>query len=328
MQDLVVFVVEKSSVVRALAPLLSKYWPDKQLYAITTTYIGLYEFRYPRGLSFNDFPYVAEPGWKARQTEDGFSGSWEIRDGTASKSYLEPSSLLREAETVWCAVDPDASGVIAYHVLLTQCLSEAEATVPRPALRIYALDAESIESALRSCDSTANAWFIEARNAGIARRFFDFNFNINSFSLFGVALRRAGVSESGMVTVSKYGLQLLYGLRGQAAASEGALVHSMQNWRGTGRYAPTALGSPASRDEILFRLQSAGLVVTKRDGGVLLSEKGESFLQQLHPDCCDPDLPTRLRQWEASWPASRPNIVRYLRTFFGKQKRFSAKTPA
>lgn len=328
MKDSIVFVVEKPSVVRALAPALYEFWPTRRLYAVTTMYVGLYEFRYPRGLSFNAFPYIAEPEWKARSFEHEFSASWEIHGGIATKIHPEPGILLRDAGTVWCAVDPDASGAIAYHVLLSQCLGEAEANMARPALQIHALDAASIKAALHSPDSTGNDWFVDARNAGMARRFFDFNFNVNGLALFRTALRRTGVADWTMGTVSKYSLQVLYALRGHPASSGGVLLHSLQNWIGTGRYAPTELGSPASRPAILDGLHRAGLVTTDRDGRILLSETGDAFLRQLHPDCCDPDLPARLRQWEASWPASRANVVRYLRTFFGKQKRFAAPEPS
>ena len=56
---------------------------------------------------------------------------------------------------------------------------------------------------------------------------------------------------------------------------------------------------------------------------LVLSAQGQAFLDLLHPGCCDQDLPGRMRQWEQEWPVSRPKIERYLRTFFGKQKRFT-----
>lgn len=61
------------------------------------------------------------------------------------------------------------------------------------------------------------------------------------------------------------------------------------------------------------------------DGALGLTAQGEAFLSALHPDCEDADLPFRLRQWEASWPVSRPSVERYLRTFFGKAARFTPR---
>ncbi|HDR9131985.1 MULTISPECIES: type IA DNA topoisomerase [Burkholderia cepacia complex] len=324
MQDTIVFVVEKPFIVRELAHHLSARWPRSKVYAITTLYVGLYEFRYPRGLGLSAFPYVGDPSWKPRPLET--TPVWEIHAGLAARIDQEPAELLRAADAIWYAADPDPSGAVAYHVLLTQCLGEAAAVSTRPALRILSLDDASVEAEFDAGATTSDAWFVACRNAGLARRFFDFNFNTNSLALFGAALRSAGVKSE--YAVSKYSLQLLYKLRKRPAYSEGELLCDMEKWIGTGRYAPSPLGSPASRATILEGLQLAGLIAWNSDGRIVLTELGQTFLQRLHPDCLDADLPARIGQWESAWPASRPNVERYLRTFFGKQKRFVTRESA
>ena len=53
-----------------------------------------------------------------------------------------------------------------------------------------------------------------------------------------------------------------------------------------------------------------------------LSDAGERFLEILHPDSEDPDLPFRLQEWQMLPPTeARDRIDTYLRTFFGKTKR-------
>ncbi|MCY1418116.1 hypothetical protein D9M71_336650 [compost metagenome] len=55
---------------------------------------------------------------------------------------------------------------------------------------------------------------------------------------------------------------------------------------------------------------------------ISLSPRGTAFLELLHPDCADPDLPARLEAWQRDWPSAKEKMHRYLRTFFGKQVRY------
>ncbi|WP_454914443.1 hypothetical protein [Variovorax gossypii] len=319
MRERIVFIIDKPSFARALAPHLSARWPTSRIHAITTLRLGLYEFRYPRGLSFNAFPYIAEPSWKPRQQAS--SPAWLIDDGVATRIESSPADSLRDATTIIFAGDPDPSGAVAYHVLLSQCLGPDAAVLARPALHLTGLDETSIARSLDAISSTADTWFVESLNAGMARRFFDFNFNVNAFVFLGAPLRDAGVVDDHF-TMSKYSLQLLHGLRGRPTMSEAQVVDLMHRWPGTGRYPPSELGSPVSRADIVLGLRDSGLLVADDKRGLKLGERGQAFLSRLHPDCQDADLPARMRQWEAEWPSSRPSVERYLRTFFGKQKRF------
>lgn len=314
MQEHTVFVVENHLRIRALAPHISARFPGR-IYAITTLYLGLYEFRYRRGLSMADLPLIGEPTWKARpQTRPVV---FEVIAGEAHPVNLEPAELLRSASTIWFAADPDPAGAVAFHVLLSESIGPKTACESHPALRMHGLDKHSLSNAFDAAGTTSDEWFNSARNAGIARRFFDFNYNVNAAALLGQALRKT--SPNSTYLVSKYGLQLLYALRDwKPLGNELALMRAMEAWQGSGRYAVCSMGSTASRPEILQGLRAAGLV-----DGLELSASGQAFLDLLHPDCCDQDLPGRMRQWEQEWPASQPKMERYLRTFFGKQKRFA-----
>ncbi|WP_298705460.1 hypothetical protein [uncultured Variovorax sp.] len=323
MRESIVFIVDKPSFARALAPHLSTRWPTSRIHAITTLRLGLYEFRYPRGLNFNAFPYIAEPSWKPRPQAS--SPAWSIDDGVATRIESSSADLLRDATKIIFAGDPDPSGAVAYHVLLSQCLAPDAVVLARPALHLMGLDETSIARSLDAISSTADTWFVECLNAGLARRFFDFNFNVNALALLRAPLRQVGVDDD-RFTVSKFSLQLLYGIRELPAMSEGKLIELMHQWPGTGRHARSELGSPASRAAIVSGLSGAGLLVADHKARTKLSERGQAFLSQLHPDCKDADLPARIRQWESEWPASKPSIERYLRTYFGKQKRFSSPT--
>ncbi|HDR9179280.1 TPA: type IA DNA topoisomerase [Burkholderia vietnamiensis] len=320
MKDVITLVVEKPLVLRELAPTVSTRWPSTTVYAITTRYLGLYEFRYPRGLRYDAFPFVGTPIWKPRSWQVPLV--WKVDVGTASPCNIEPCDALREASEVWYAGAPDPSDAVTFHVLLSQCLGDEAAALPRPAIYLVDLRAEAINAAFDAPRNTKDEWFESIRHAGIARRYFDFNFNVNSLALLGTALRDAGVTVSDFM-MSKYSLQLLYWLADDPHATFSSLIQAMQEWRGTGRYAPALLGSPASRVEIIQGLQDAGLAVPNAAGQVRLTSTGRRFLQLLHPDCRDADLPARMAEWERTWPESRPKVESYIRTFFGKQKRFA-----
>lgn len=184
------------------------------------------------------------------------------------------------------------------------------------------LDAESVQRALDAPSSTADPLFRTWLNRGAAKRFFDYNFNINALALFGECLRKVGVNtEAYAYGLSKYSLQLLYALKGASQLTETQFFCMMGRWPGTGRYGISSLGSAASQSAILNGLIEAGLL-NRSGGGIGLSGRGNDLLGLLHPDCQDQDLPARLDEWQSQWPESRGKIERYLRTFFGKQLRY------
>ncbi len=321
LQSSVVLILEKPSQAHRLAPLLLGRWPGQRVFAIYTLYLGLYEFRYPRGLTFADLPFTRDPVWKERKfdsTPPAFVV--ELVNGSVCRTDLDPAQTLAITETIWFGCDPDASGANAYQVLLTQCLGAESAALERPALFMYTLDTAGLQETLDSPMSTADPLFQTWLKQGEAKRFFDFNYNVNALALFGECLRTVGVDTEGY-GVSKYSLQLLYAFKGASPLTEGQVLRMMDEWPGTGRYGLSGLGSPASRAPILLGLIDAGLL-ERTERSISLSARGHDFLGLLHPDCQDQDLPARLAEWQSQWPESRGKIERYLRTFFGKQLRF------
>lgn len=324
MQPTILLVCEKPSVTRHVLPAVERanVWPGHKVLALETLYpLGRFSFDYRRGLAFHDLPTVIEPCWRPREGMP-WTRHVDAYGQVASYPDVSPDDAVKGASQIVFACDPDVRGAMAFHVLLAETLGAPAADLPRPAIWLTSLNEASIETAIGAMGSTDEAAFRNLVKAGHARRFFDYNFNINAMMLFSVAFRACGLIGHGPFAVSKFGLQLLYFLRDQQLG-EGALIAQMSQWPGTGRYLPASLGSPSSYAAIIDQLRDAHLV-EKRDGtqAVRLTETGRAFLDRLHPDCKDADLPQRLRLWETEWPASRPAMDRYLRTFFGKQRRF------
>jgi hypothetical protein len=310
-KPLTVLVTEKRYATDRILPIARDIWPDYDVGAVETMYLGCYEFEYPHGLRFLDVPVVHNPRWKLRQ------------------GVKNPAPFLQAAERIICATDPDPSGAIAFHTLIREALGEEASTKAYPVMRLGTYDPGAVSKALRELGDTLDAMFVAHCHAGLARKFFDYSFNINAMMLFGQVLRACGGHVSAQFGMSKYSLQLLYFLRQRPLMSESAVMMAMRSWAGTGRYPVTNMGSPASQNQILVNLISLGLLDSGRTPGaryrtVTVSPVGEAFLDHLHPDCEDVDLPHRMKQWEAGWPNSRPSIEQYLKTFFGKQKRFAS----
>jgi hypothetical protein len=324
LQPSIVLILEKPAQAHAIAPLVTTYWPGKRVMAIYTFYLGLYEFRYPRGLTYAELPYTRDPVWKKRDFA-AFARApvVEFIDGQVLKADFEPALILTNAETIWYGCDPDASGANAYQVLLTECLGAELAAKERPAMFMRSMDDRSLRDALDASTTTAIPQFQKWLKSGEAKRFFDYNFNVNSLAILGECLRAVGVNTTNY-GISKYSIQLLYVLKESGQLKESRVLQMMDQWPGTGRYGLSSLGSPASRGKILQGLVQAGLL---DQSGMLicLSDRGREFIELLHPDCQDRDLPARLNEWQVQWPESRGKVERYLRTFFGKQLKFGAR---
>ena len=315
----IVLVTDRPMMAHAIAPFAADRWPGRSI-KIVCTFMGLYEFRYPRGLGISDFPYVGEPAWKVRDSSYHFARA--VRDGQMDRANnLNPFKVLRDAgEIFFFCGNQTPRWVNAYEVLLTQFLGAEVAELERPAMFTHARDEVSMARAFNEPSTTHSSTFRELSKGGSAKRFFDFNFNVNSLAIFGESLRRVGV-DTEIFSMSKFSLQLLYWLKGRPPITEGRLIKAMDNWTGTGRYPVCEMGSAASRDRIVSDLCEMGLL-TFQGLEITLSAKGTQFLGLLHPDCEDSDLPARIAAWQGGWPQSKENMTLYLRTFFGKQARF------
>lgn len=320
-----VFVTDKPSISRILLPRAQLRWPGRALYAVPLHYVGRYEFRYPRGLTYAELPFTGEPEWRPRAHGNAAPLALLPASPGVHEAAVAANDLIRFGEVVYAA-EVDHSGAVAFDVLMTEVLGAAAARLPRHRLSILALDSTSMDAALAAPGSTDDTHFQELLSIGRARRYFDFCYLVNAQPMLGDALRRvAGAHKD--YWVSKFGLQLLYRLSHLPDITPSGILQLMENWAGHGpQPAITSLGSAASRHAIVDQLTQTGLLIESADSSRLqVSTLGTQFLAQLHPDCEDADLPMRLTRWASQWPNSRPNIDRYLRTFFGKQKRFSRR---
>lgn len=180
-------------------------------------------------------------------------------------------------------------------------------------------------SILNNLWSTKDSWYEQLLNTAQAKKFFDYNFNTNSLVILGDLLRTFGVDTNQFI-MSKFSLQVLYDLKDRSAININDYAEILgQSWKGTGRYEQGQIGSATSLFTIIDGLIK-NLLAQVDDANLLtISALGRAFLNRLHPDCCDPDLPFRLHEWIENPVAAQPKMERYLNTFFGKQKKFASR---
>jgi hypothetical protein len=326
----VLIVTEKPSVASCIAPFARKHWPDASITFVHANPFSNIRFSYPRGHKLHEYPLLSEPNNRLAPWSEWQCAPYTLTaDGSLVKAAMS-AELFTSADLIVSACDPDHTGATAFAVLLEQVFSDVR-FLACPALSLSALDDAFIVRAFAQM-APFGELCTESFEYGRVKRYFDWNWNVNSLAILGETQRRAGVPADAP-PLSKYALQLLYNLRNKQPMTDGTVIQLMHRWPGTGRYQVmpgewrTRLGSAASRSPILENLLSAGLLArTTVDGkhAVVISARGLALLELLHPDCEDLDLPFRLHAWCEQGAASKPAIDRYIKTFFGKQKRFLA----
>ncbi len=320
-----IIVIEKPNAARVIAPIARKLFPTEPITFLCSLPYTNIRFVYPRGLSWKDYPVVSSPVYSLAPW-DSFRPMSLGPDGQLSNISMDDTAFLA-ADSIMFASDPDHTGAVTFDIL-TEHFFGTEISKFFPAIRLESFNEEQIETAFSEVGEFA-IMFRAAIDYGRAKKYFDWNWNVNALSIFGTALRSAGVSASAP-PLSKYGLQLLYSIRDELPMREGDLFSKMSKWKGSGKYTPsiyTQLGSPASMSQIIINLKAAELLeYNEHEKTVQISAKGRVFLALLHPNCFDPDLPFRINKWgKDGITKSQPSIDRYIRTVFGKQKSFGAR---
>lgn len=321
MQKILIF-SEKPSVYKAILNETVKTWSNADIDLIGALPYTNPVPHYPRGLSFNDYPLIAEPIYKPGEIL--FSRAKSVNN-QAVRIHFDSLDIHAYDEILYAA-DPDHSGAISFYLIMEHYFGkEIWETRDFQSIRLLALDELSIEKAFKSRKSFA-ADFQNAISYGLVKRYFDWHWNVNSQVILSETLRRAGVLSSGNPVISKYGVQLLYFIQDHPGLSEGNLFRSMNNWVGTGKYTVSHnFGSVASRYSIVCQLLQLGLICNTADkpSRISIADVGLRFIELLHKDMRDADLPSRLHVWCAEGlEVSRSKIDRYIMTYFGKQKKF------
>lgn len=345
----VTFICEKYSQARNYAQAWAAFRTD-----LPTTFIALHslwggDMFIPRNLKYADLPMIREPifnrltGSVRIYDFDPFPDPEYLRDkgydAWLSRCDRSISDSVLDADVVVCACDPDPRGAGMFRRFLQTQVGWDYDHRAFPVTWAPAEDTHTLCAAFSRNLTTESPLFQKSIDQSEAKQLFDYNWALNALPLFGNALRDICVTGDN-VFMSKYGILLLYVMQSADPMCEGDITLMMRNWEGSGKFADRkyddVFGSPATRDAILRQLQDKGLLesLSNANGRIghhtlwKTSPQGEAFLNNIHPDCYDPDIGFRIQHWGETWPASRPKMERYLRTYFGKQKRFARRVIA
>lgn len=315
----VLLVTEKPSQGKFVEANWRRLNPDDEITHFYTPPIGSFQFDLPRDLPLSQVPFVEE--LKLRPRVFGTNGKTSVFDG-------DFDHLLSQADLIVCATDPDPQGarnfldLMDYYQVKTP-LSEVAW------LKLSRLDEQSFDAEFERDRRADDPDLFQAASIGRAKQYFDYQWILNSLPVFGATLREAGV-DGDKSFLSKFTLQTLLMLdrEDHQQWTEGDIFKKMQenpySMKGS------RIGTPISASEITtWLIASDVLEVTDTTKGehphYRISDTGRRLLDLLHKDCFDPDLANRIEAWGQSWPESREKVDRYIKTFFGKQKRFLSK---
>jgi len=336
----VVLVTQSSSLAHCLLPVLAERYLPRHRETPLTVFVHPNvhlnaSFSYPRGMKWAEYPFVGDPvykpmdliAWrKPRLTVPISDELWPETEEERTLSHEDVVARIQDADIIVNGMDRGMSGDLAFHRVLECAFPDgvSKARVLNPLLVV--LEREEL---MRTFDEAEKRPVNKGRALAYARlrRRFDYCYGVNAFAILGRTMAVAGLF--GETVPSKFGLQFLYAIQKSGPLTDGQAIELMWGWKGTGRYPSnrlynTEFGSSSSRAKIIEQLGEAGLI--DRSGRIgatnRLSEAGERFLSLLHPDCEDADLPFRFDEW--CWlpeEEATAKIDRYIKTFFGKQKR-------
>lgn len=321
-------IARRPSFTAKFAKILPSFYPEVDFSDVTVFhpifgwYLGNRRFNFPRGLKWSDFPYVGEPSYRPIEIDDtrpvkGISSLSKRRNVMGD----EGRKALLSADHILFLMDPNST---CAH-LSDRFLSDQFQTIPWEKTLYPVITDLTDDGMLRALSTAKRAddYVTSYKGHSELRRFFDYNFLVNSFALLGgTVMQDAGL---GGPVPSKYGLQLLYDAVETGPLGDGHRIERMIRWKGTGKYNAAhydGVGSPTSQAAIVEDLVRGGFF--SRTGNMTdITDGGRRYLELLHPNCRDEDLPFRIADWTKLPEAeARAKITRYLRTFFGKQKVF------
>lgn len=326
----ITIITSKGFSVRQLEPIFRQRFPHETLDFPVIHLAGFYYPPLPRGLKWSDYPHLTNLDEVRHYQTSTLGGAlcepYLLRSEPGQSTYRVAGqrpyeAVIEQADQLYSAVDPSPSECWAVEVLRQRF---GKPQIPFGALELYAFTQDHLQHALDRSDDLG--WFFEQANQGRVKAYFDHQFRVNSLAVMGRTFAQPGEPAA---WVSKYQLLTLFFLARHPGMTVGDLLQRMEQWTGTGKHpGTTSIGGAASRMAIVEQLEKHGWLArmkssTEKPSMICPSAAGADAVQALHPDCYDPDLPFRIQSWMAAgFAASRPAMDRYIRTLFGKQKRF------
>lgn len=334
----IALIVGKPSIVDVVLPTILPDHADHRIVVVPYWLWGLFKAGLPRGLTHADFPYTGTSTWRLWE-RTAMATAYELRGNALVAIDSSPFNAVADADETICVVDPSpveahATAMLLAHASGRSMLGPDYASVedlgadtprdllPFPEVRylpVSSLEPEDHERGWAKGLTTHSPEFLNLVARYSCLRFFKGSFRINSRAILDPVVSRNNASYGGG-DLGDAELQTLYVLADCDGMSRRSLILRLLDWKGTGRHADVAARTIETADQVADALVNAGLARVHMTR-ITISPAGRTFLASLHKDCRDVDQFARVDAWAHEWPASRPLVERYLRTFFGKQMR-------
>jgi hypothetical protein len=313
--------VEKPSLVPYIHDHIARLFSGEVIdYVLVHPYGNPFVYDYPSKLSWEDYPACLEARYRIDETRVR-----RARFVDSGRAISEPCDYadFADGQQAIAVMEADRVSVFASERLRRHLTNMGKVKDWCGTFGLAYLTEEGIAQALSTPLEQERVATLCAEAQ--LKADFEFSFLVNASGILTRTFHWAGGAAASPV-FSKYTIQTLYAIWRGGRKTDGRTVQMMQRWTGTGRYVGVRgrLGSESSSADILDTLLELGLI-DKQGVALGVSELGERFLRNLHPDCEDVDLPFRLETWLQTPAQSRPAAERYIRTWFGKQMRFSPR---
>lgn len=348
----IAIIAESFNAAAALLPVMGEIHPSLYEVPPITVVPRLWGAR-TRGVKWVEFPVsgdldigsvVLTSYWPCQTMMHPDDINWPPLSDEPKPTEDETASRIRDADIIYVADDEGILGIHLMHLALQRVFPEGYK------------ERRIVYTRLRECetfpcvgDKRENARRILA-NAPSAQEvmdeYLDYSRTMNRFlTLYQFNSQRIFWRVTLDISLPIFWpnhsrLQFLYALRRRGTVDFEEVCRWAREWKGTGKYQtgttdwlrmyPSSITAPYLGARLTLNGRFDYNLVAERFGPgstkVRLTDNGERFLSALHPDCEDPDMPFRVHEW-CLMPREEANqrMDRYIRTFFGKQKRFMSR---
>lgn len=330
----ILFIGEKPRASRIILESAPKSIQEATVSVLNILPLSSISFSIPRNIKYHDIPYVNDVRYKRGDIQPNLTTFVNNKHIKIEKvKFLDENNTLIDFfslfEKIIIATDPDHTGELAAHIWLSW--GGVNSFKDNRIKRLIAFNYESNELK-KTWDELDNSFMnkrFEYYNYALAKRYFDYNWTINSSVVFGDLLRSIGLDTHNFI-LSKNQLMILFILKNNInKMSEGKIIKFINCYTGTGKYNISdytqhhIFGSPTSRVLMISKMIDIGLLESNKNN-VSLSIKGCNFLNMLHNKTFDPDLHFRLANWSIKasndgYESVKQSIKRYINSVFGKQ---------
>jgi len=342
-----------------------KYLEEKSGYdTYHTLMISAYDFEYPKTIKYKDYPKTNNLNFKLRNYDSDEHFTFFYKE--LKKTNI---SFFSQFEELILFPDPDHTGVYAAIITLEKILGDNWQQYFKKItyMKILSYDTDTIDKQIdtllfdeingKTLNDENKSFYEEWYKQGKIKRYFEYNYNINSNIFFKEILK--SLDKKYDFTLSKYmimAFNFFYNEISDKGIRDADFFHKLQSYKGSGKYKESkdihswGIGGPASRARIVEMLIEVGLLeeriitkynvkrksynpVTKIKSDKIIpevkihkyfkSELGEKFFNLLSKKTFDKDLVFRLTNvWMLkSFEEAKNDIDTYIIEMFKTQKR-------